>query len=580
MALSFNGREFTFTQPDGSRIPVRGWGNQYYAVFETLDGFTIIQNQSTQFFEYAKLSDDGDTLESTGIPVGSTIPPEISLSRKLRVNPGSAKKQAIEAKKAMPKRQCEIRREQAKAASLQSPVAGVEPAPPTQTTIGSFVGLCLLIEFPDDGGIIPQAEVERFCNQPGYSGFQNNGSVFDYFRDNSNGEFDYTNIVTPYYMAQKNRSYYTDERIPFPQRARELISEAIAHFDSQGFDFSPLTTDDNDNIIALNIFYAGNRTNNWSKGLWPHSSSLLAPLTTNSGNKALDYQFTNIGDRLLLGTFCHENGHMICGFPDLYDTGFQSSGLGAYCLMSSEGDPKNPVQISAYLKYKAGWANSVKKITPGSNIAISAGINDFYIYQNPNDPAEYFIIENRRASGRDASIPSQGLAIWHIDESGNNQNEQMTLNQHYECSLEQSDNNFDLERRPYSYGDAQDLFSATTNRRFGNATFPDSKWWDGTPSGLEIIDISLPGATITLRVPGNTGTSQLTALANTKIKKSTNPSQGLPQNGKFDLAAGQTLTLTSFHSTINNHWELELDLASSPDGTSKWFAFKPHVDIQ
>ncbi len=38
MATPFLGNIFIFTQPDGSTLRVRGWGDQHYAVFETLDG--------------------------------------------------------------------------------------------------------------------------------------------------------------------------------------------------------------------------------------------------------------------------------------------------------------------------------------------------------------------------------------------------------------------------------------------------------------------------------------------------------------------------------------------------------------
>ena len=49
---------------------------------------------------------------------------------------------------------------------------------------------------------IGRGEVEGFCNQPGYTGFGNNGSVFDYFHDNSIGRCRYTNVVTHYYRAR------------------------------------------------------------------------------------------------------------------------------------------------------------------------------------------------------------------------------------------------------------------------------------------------------------------------------------------------------------------------------------------
>ncbi len=35
---------------------------------------------------------------------------------------------------------------------------------------------------------------------------------------------------------------------------------------------------------------------------------------------------------LRLRTFCHESGHMLMGWPDLYDYEYDSKGSGAYCL--------------------------------------------------------------------------------------------------------------------------------------------------------------------------------------------------------------------------------------------------------
>ncbi len=84
--------------------------------------------------------------------------------------------------------------------------------------------------------------------------------------------------------------------------------------------------------------------------------------------------------------------------------------------------------------------------------AIAAGQNDFYLYAKNN--TEYFIIENRQQQSRDASLLDSGLAIWHIDELGSNNNEQMTADFHYECSLEQADNRFDLEHEA-NYGDSE-----------------------------------------------------------------------------------------------------------------------------
>jgi M6 family metalloprotease-like protein len=110
-------------------------------------------------------------------------------------------------------------------------------APPQRQTVGDFVGLCLLIDFVDSPATIARDEVDRFCNQPGYTGFGNNGSVFDYFRDNSIGRCRYTNIVAPYYRAQRPKTYYTNPTIPQPQRAIELITEALTHHMVSGFNW-------------------------------------------------------------------------------------------------------------------------------------------------------------------------------------------------------------------------------------------------------------------------------------------------------------------------------------------------------
>lgn len=74
----------------------------------------------------------------------------------------------------------------------------------------------------------------------------------------------------------------------------------------------------------------------------------------------------------------------------------------------------------------------------------------------------------------------------------------MTPELHFECSLEQADGRFDLERGD-QYGDSNDLFSAGPKDRFTGTTSPNSQWWDGTPSGLEVTEISASGPTMTFR---------------------------------------------------------------------------------
>ena len=491
MPFPFYGEEFTFTQPDGTQFQVRGWGDQHHAVFETLDGYTVVQDPVTGYYQYATIKELTDELEPTGARPGVAKPADLGLPEHLRVSRATAKALA-EASPNLPRTasRWETRRNRSKTQLHEAMLApGIVRAPPERKTVGDFIDLCLLIQFPDVPGTIPREEVESFCNKPGYDGFGNRGSVHDYFFDNSLGRLNYTNIVTPYYTSKHPRAYYTNEAVPQPSRARELIKEALIYWQTQGFSFSQLTSDNEDYVYALNVFYAGSRVNNWAKGLWPHSYHLLTPYGLTQGKRAFDYQITDIGSQLSLSTFCHENGHMICDFPDLYDYGYESRGVGVYCLMCAGGsvDKKNPTQVCAYLKYWAGWAGKVTTITPGMQASVAANNNEFFIHAK--DQSEYFIVENRQQVGRDQTLCDSGLAIWHVDELGSNDHEQMTAKSHYECSLEQADGRYDLEKGTNN-GDGADLFRAGVNDRFSETTSPTSKWWDGTSSGLTISQIS------------------------------------------------------------------------------------------
>jgi M6 family metalloprotease-like protein len=502
VATPFIGQVFTFRQPDGSPIQLRGWGDQHYAVFETLDGYTVTQNPATGYWEIASVAPDGNALQPApgpGSPLDATgrgVQPGLRIRREAALARGRESALRVAGRRCDQRRQ--ERRQELRALRATAAAGGPLLAPPQRQTVGTFVGLCLLIDFSDAPGTIAREEVERFCNQVGYTGFGNNGSVHDFYLANSIGRCNYTNIVAPYYRALHPKSYYTNEQIPQPQRAIELINEALSHWRGQGFDFTPLTADNQGFVYAMNVYYAGPVVNNWAKGLWPHAHHLDAAVQLAPGSSAYDYQFTDMASELTLGTFCHENGHMLCDYPDLYDYGSESSGIGGYCLMCAGGNlsPKNPVPIGAYLKRLSGWANNVTPVTHGGQISLAAETNDFAIHARSG--SEYYLIENRRKNGRDAALPDEGLAIWHIDENGDNSHEQMTAGSHYECSLEQADGQFQLEHLPGQYGDANDLFAGAA-ARFADNTIPNSKWWNGTSSQLSVDQISAPGATVTFR---------------------------------------------------------------------------------
>ncbi|HPT37958.1 MAG TPA: M6 family metalloprotease domain-containing protein [Methanothrix sp.] len=552
MPRPFFNKRFEFSQPDGTRISLVGWGNQFFATFETEDGYTVVRNPVTKFYDYAKLSPDNSYLETTGVRVGAVDPATLGIAKHLRVSEVAATIMARAASGSeigLTRWQERIR--EAKASKKMAVASrGIIAAPPERQTKGDYVGLCILIQFPDVKGTIQPSEVELFCNQNGYRGYGNSGSVNDYFSEVSGGRVNYRNIVTAYYTARNERAYYADPSIPYGTRARELIREALEYLRSNGFNFSGLSADSGGFIYAINAFYAGPTVNEWRTGIWPHCSSLSAPFNVGGNRKFRDYQITNMGEELTLGTFCHENGHMVCDFPDLYDYGFsgiQSSGIGNYCLMAFGGtDEKNPIHVCAYLKYKAGWADKVTAMEAGNSYQARAGVNEFF--KLAKSTVEYYLIEARIQENRDKSLPSAGLAVWHVDELGDNEYEEMTVYKHFECSLVQADNKFDLERG-INGGDAKDLFNKRNSPKLGEATRPNSKWWDGTPSGLEITEIGDAGTEIAFKFGDR---RQADAL-----KKSSSPDIFIPDNDQTGIKD----TITFEENVLVSSLKVDVDIS-------------------
>lgn len=121
------------------------------------------------------------------------------------------------------------------------------------------------------------------------------------------------------------------------------------------------------------------------------------------------------------------------------------------------------------------------------------------------------MIENISKTGRWAKIPDEGLIIWHIDENGSNNWQDMTYEKHYMVSVEQADGEFDLEGN-INYGDSSDLFDGSNYTAFNDTTSPSSKLWDGQSSGLNITNISIAGDTMTFTI-NNSNSSKTTATA-------------------------------------------------------------------
>lgn len=358
-------------------------------------------------------------------------------------------------------------------------------------TTGKIEALVILIEFADRTAYFSRNEVDSFFNQIGFNKFHDNGSVRDYWAAVSQNRIDvHTNVSAAYYKAPKNFAYYDTDG--GTGHTHELLDSALNWLDKQGFDFSKLTVDANNNIKALSFQFVGN---SGASGLWGHSSYHGR---TFDGVNTASYQISELGTtEMHLGGICHEQGHMLFGWPDTYDIDAGnggSSGCGKFDLMAAgnsdnTGAPSgNPMPPNPYFRYLAGWNDMItmNRFPNDTIIKIIANSANTYVYRNPDKAGEMYIVEARKKPYRNVDMPGEGILVWHIDSViPNNANQQHTELQHYKVSVVQADNRYELEAGT-NIGDANDYF------KLGNVaavTYLRTSWWNSAYSGLQLRNI-------------------------------------------------------------------------------------------
>lgn len=469
------GELFEVKQPDGKLVQVSVWGDEFYRRVESLDGYTLVRN-SGGWICYATLARDGEALVPTDLIYGRD-----DLNNSERIS-GLTKHLDLKPETVM----SIVRQRRIELLGDATGKTYLDEAP--RQVIGAIKGLTILMDFPDDTATIPPDSINAFMNRVGFNGSGNNGSIFDYFKEVSSGKLDYTNMITVYYRAKNSKLYYDDSVNGKP---RELLTEALTGLKDQ-YDFSLLSVNSSKRVLAVNALYAGRCNSPWAKGLWPHSGG-LSPVFTDDGVTISRYQMTSLGSGLSIGTTIHENGHMTCGFPDLYDYGKDSKGVGSFCIMCSGGG-KNPMVPCAYLRSKAGWETpqDITSATVGSLFTHVANSYSSFVFKNAGNVNEFFYVESRRKLGRNTNIPDTGLIIWHVDTKGSNDNQEMTPEKHYLVSVEQADGLFEFEKNLTGQKDG-DCFHAGYKTSFNDNTTPNSKWWNGTASGFQVGNISAVG---------------------------------------------------------------------------------------
>lgn len=419
--------------------------------------------------------------------------------------------------------------------------ARVGLGPRTEPVVGDFYIPVVLGLFSDSPASPP---VTRDSVQTGYFGPQA-GTVADFYTEVSSDSVTLHGDVQDWVTSPMTRAQATyvatsggsDNGLgccgigDYIRSVLDLQSPAIdwGAFDNDGPDGIPNSGDDDGYVDALAVIHptpGGECPGSSSDQIWSHKWTLTDGSTPHSyyetgmTSNAPGVPFIRIDDYFVqpavrcvspvlndIGVFTHELGHAF-GLPDLYDTRLVHEGAGDWDLMASGtygcrgAAPYSPCHMGAWSKAALGWV-TVDTLPPDTDLGTlvlppveSTGV--VYRYDAADGSDEYFLLENRQSSigTYDQMLWAEGLLVWQIDEGvldARWPTNTVNSDAHMGVWLRQADGLDQLGSPFGNHGDAGDPFpGSTANTAFHAATKPAARSFEGTATGLSLLNIAAP----------------------------------------------------------------------------------------
>lgn len=424
---------------------------------------------------------------------------------------------------------------------------------------GTKKGLIILAQFTDSKFQSGHdcALYNKIANAENYTDNGFKGSVKDYFKAQSAGQFELDFDVVGICQLKNPCSYYGgNDSHGNDLRAGEMVAEACQWAATQGVDFSKYDWDGDGEVDQVFVLYAGKGEANGGavSTVWPHEYALsysdYGKSLSLSGvivdTYACSAELNGYGKLDGIGTFCHEFSHCM-GFPDLYDTSYSGwFGMGDYDLMSAgnyNGDSKCPAGYSAYEKHKCGWLTyqDVTNIEEDLNVtglkAISEG-GGAYVLKNKAHEDEYYIIENRQKTGWDAYLPSDGVMITHVDydayiwlyntpnaqDKYYDENDNVYYNDHQRLTI------FRAGRSASDDGVTSDLYPYNTNNSLTAESNPAATLYNKNSDGTKYMHVDITDISV-----ASDGTASLTFSKADRSSGGTDPDTPVTPSGSVLL---------------------------------------------
>ena len=286
------------------------------------------------------------------------------------------------------------------------------------------------------------------------------GSAAQYFKDQSNGQYQPVFDVVGPVTLSKTQSYYGTNVDPYDEDsddkyATDAVIEACILANSQ-VNFADYDWNNDGYVDFVYVIYAGKGAadGGGKNTIWPHNWSIQGQISyaaqypeevftnytkaqTKLDGKYLDnYAMSQEIDgqtnsRAGNGTFCHEFGHVI-GLPDFYDTSYGSNYSGQltpneWDIMDGggyNGSGHCPPNYSAWEKYFMGWITPENLGSQGAKLTLYPnGTEQYNVYQinaagalqaATKEGLNYYI-ECRQKTGWDSYLPAAGMLIWKVN---------------------------------------------------------------------------------------------------------------------------------------------------------------------
>ncbi len=401
----------------GEEITIQHIGDEHYSYYQTTDGYLVDKDANGTYYY---LNNDGQTSSVKVSNQHTTKELEFLLS----LNANSIKqihKQKHPAKHVRPYNE-ENRPKVWVSGKTANNTNSLKRMPSGNNCMGTDVRFPVILVAGTGKSNCSSADMSDMLNKEGYSKNNHNGSVKDYFKSASNGQFIPTFDV---YSVSVNK-----QLVSYNDNEGQLVVDVVNQLNSNP-DFNARLYDaDNDGEIdAFAILYAGTEAESDYLGGYQYAMMWEAEGMQRLGSKKVNEylilpQMENRYKLAPICSFVHEFSHAmglkdhysVRNHPETFTT--QYPGAHAWDVMST-GMYNNgggcPPGYSAYEKDFMGWINPTSLTTTDGTTAIKPLITTQDAYKIVVSENECFYIENRQKIDWDASLPNHGMLIWHID---------------------------------------------------------------------------------------------------------------------------------------------------------------------